>query len=131
MNRLKIVSGHLNPCYGEGTTKVWYTRPEHGRDFRMGVEWLKEHNQLPDPRLLGAIERTHVEVGCVNLDNLDDVYDAMQGERWSPRGEARSHIMDLGLAHTSMCVGDIIQKGTKFWMVDGAGFEYLGDANDA
>lgn len=39
---------------------------------------------------------------------LDDIYMLMQGEVWSPEGEAREFIQALGLKHTSMSIGDII-----------------------
>jgi len=42
-------------------------------------------------------------------DVLDAVYEAMQGHNWSPQGEARAMIEGLGLEHTSMSVGDVIQ----------------------
>lgn len=126
---LKTIAGRIDARYGTGTTVIWYTRPEFGRDFRMGVEFLREKNLVPDPCLVGAIERTHVALGYIDLDDLDLIYAMMQGERWSPTGGARGFIKELGLHHTSMTVGDIIQMGSKFWMVDSHGFEYLGDAN--
>ena len=33
----------------------------------------------------------------------------MQGENWSPRGEARPLIARLGLGHTSLSLGDVVQ----------------------
>jgi len=33
----------------------------------------------------------------------------MQGEIWSPNGEARPLIESLGLSHTSMSVGDVFE----------------------
>jgi hypothetical protein len=45
-----------------------------------------------------------VEAGC-----LDDAFRQMQGENWSPHGEARELLRSLGLGHTSMSVGDVLQ----------------------
>jgi hypothetical protein len=41
-------------------------------------------------------------------DDIDHVFHTMQGEVWSPNGEARSLIRALGLDHTSMSVGDLV-----------------------
>lgn len=46
----------------------------------------------------------------------------MQGENWSPNGEAKELIRPLGLKHTSMSVGDIISDGENYWMVAPVGF---------
>jgi hypothetical protein len=40
---------------------------------------------------------------------LFDIYLVMQGETWSPEGEARELILRSGLKHTSMSVGDLIE----------------------
>lgn len=40
---------------------------------------------------------------------LDEIWKLMQGEVWSPEGEARELIELLGLKHTSMSVGDLIE----------------------
>jgi hypothetical protein len=47
---------------------------------------------------------------------LDDAFWQMQGENWSPNGEARPLIQSLGLSHTSMMVGDVIQdEDDAYW----------------
>jgi hypothetical protein len=50
---------------------------------------------------------THVFVREVEADSLGHVFTQMQGEVWSPNGEARMLIEYLGLSHTSMSVDDI------------------------
>jgi hypothetical protein len=47
-------------------------------------------------------------VTTVHATSLDDAYLRMQGENWSPNGEARPLIKMLGLKHTSMSVGDCL-----------------------
>jgi hypothetical protein len=42
--------------------------------------------------------------------DLEEVFFLMQGEQWSPNGEARELIELLGLRHTSMSVGDLIHR---------------------
>jgi hypothetical protein len=50
----------------------------------------------------------YVFVGTQFAKSKDDVYARMQGDRWSPRGEARKLIKAIGLQHTSMSVGDVV-----------------------
>jgi hypothetical protein len=59
-------------------------------------------------------------------DEIADVWHTMQGEIWSPMGEARSLIKALGLEHTSMSVGDLIvdEEGSVF-EVDRIGFKEI------
>ena len=100
--------------------QVWYMRPEFFRNGIMGVKWLKEHGALPYKSNLGT---THVHLMERSARGLEDLWIAMQGENWSPNGEARSLIKDKGLQHTSMSVGDIAvdEKGTA-WIVDQFGW---------
>ena len=64
-------------------------------------------------------------LGDITADALDGVFMKMQGELWSPNGEARDLIRSLGLTHTSMSVGDLIADyhANKFYMVMPRGFE--------
>jgi len=62
----------------------------------------------------------------VAASDLDSVYTQMQGEIWSPNGEARQLIKSLGLSHTSMSVGDVIETPDgKFHEVDSIGFREI------
>jgi len=108
--------------WGLGKTRIWYMRPEFFRDGIMGVGWLEKRSLMPDPM---ALEKTHVCIGRVNETDLSSVFAMMQGESWSPNGEARSFIQARGLQHTSMSVGDVIQKGARAFIVDQAGFVKL------
>jgi hypothetical protein len=53
------------------------------------------------------IETTHQYLGFMLAQDLEDLYMRMQGDVWSPEGEARGLITLLGLRHTSMSVGDV------------------------
>jgi hypothetical protein len=46
----------------------------------------------------------------------------MQGENWSPQGEARDMVSNSNTGHTSMSVGDIMKVGSTYLMVDRFGF---------
>jgi len=105
--------------YALGSTRIWYMRPEFARDGMMGVNWLKQHGIMPDTR---ALAKTHVCIGLVEETYLEAVFRMMQGENWSPNGEARYYIKARGLQHTSMSVGDVVEKGGRFYIVDSMGF---------
>lgn len=74
-----------------------------------------------------TILQTHIYIKDVEANNVDDVYTMMQGEMWSPNGEARKLIQSKGLLHTSMSVGDVTYdcKDGKFYVVDFVGFKKL------
>lgn len=109
--------------YREGATEVWYMRPEVFRDLTMGSEFVLGYcrEAMPDPKNL---ERTHVLVGRIAAEP-EEVFELMQGDFWSPRGEARHLIERLGLRHTSMSVGDVIKVGERVLMIDSLGFYEL------
>jgi hypothetical protein len=80
--------------YGSGDTGVYYAKnPRFSLDQDLDA---------------GHLNKTHALVGYVNEKNPNKVFEMMQGEIWSPNGEARSLISKLGLRHTSMSVGDVV-----------------------
>ncbi len=122
MSTLNDIAGAIDPRYGTGTTKVWYMKPDFFRDGTMGPEWLEEKGLLPT---LPTLEQSHVCVGTLDVDHPEEAWGMMQGENWSPRGQANSFIWRLGLQHTSMSVGDIVQKDDALFLVAGCGFTRL------
>ena len=56
-----------------------------------------------------TLRSSHARLCIVEADSLDDAWRQMQGENWSPNGEARPLLESLGLSHTSMSVGDVIR----------------------
>lgn len=84
------------------TYAIWYMRPEW---FARGVTGEK----LPNP---DRLRDTHVHlidyVPRPSPHPLETIFCELQGEVWSPNGEARDMIRSKGLAHTSMSVGDVI-----------------------
>ena len=74
------------------------------------------------------LRHTHVRVTTVEADNRADAWLKMQGENWSPHGEARSLIERLGLSHTSMSVGDVLQdEEGEYWECLDLGWRRLED----
>lgn len=69
------------------------------------------------PRLtVAAMQSSHVRLCEIQADSLDDAWQRMQAEHWSPHGEARPLLERLGLSHTSMSVGDVIQdEDGTYW----------------
>ena len=61
---------------------------------------------------VSALAQSHVRLGEVEGEDLDEAWRQMQGENWSPHGEARGLLRSLGLSHTSMSVGDVLQDET-------------------
>jgi len=109
----------LADAYPEGSTEVWYWNDEAGRDMMMGANWLTKKGQMPTPETL---EQTHVKIGTLRETNPDKVFSMMQGENWSPQGEARDMVSNSNTGHTSMSVGDIMKVGSTYLMVDRFGF---------
>ena len=99
---------------------IWYMKPDW---FREGVCYAK-----PDK---ANLEATHVHL--MDVERADEVTEAsldgiwidMQGERWSPNGEARGLIKAKGLRHTSMSVGDVIVADGETYLCASVGFEKL------
>lgn len=113
-----------DPGFAKGQTRIWYMRPESFREYIAGYDWLRDQGiPIPDPKTIG---QTHIKLGSIKEADLDRVFSMLQGESWSPRGEARDLIRDLGLGHTSISVGDIVQTADgELLMVDSHGFRSL------
>lgn len=118
-------AAHYDAALGHGKTEIWYWKPEMSRDIMMGLAWLQTQvpEAYPEPYNLG---KTHIMLGRVKCKDLAHLFDIMQGEQWSPNGEARGLIKTLGLNHTSMSVGDIVVVDGSALFVDGMGWVKLG-----
>lgn len=77
----------------------------YSRDFEKSVIGTQE---LSKKDILDEV--THVNLKCCVADNIDDVFVKMQGENWSPNGEAYDLIVSKDLEHTSMSVGDVVHN---------------------
>lgn len=77
--------------------RVWYRRPEARR---LGAHDLS----------IKRIVDTHVVFDKIEADDPEQVFARMQGEVFSPNGEARHWVERLGLDHTSMSVGDVVEN---------------------
>jgi hypothetical protein len=102
----------INDVYPFGETKIWY----QNRSF-----WEKKNPFRPEVKL-SEIEETHTLLGFVDMTDLEEIFYKMQGEVWSPEGQARRLIETLGLVHTSMSIGDVVEIAGKFFVCDIEGF---------
>ena len=87
--------------------------------------YYKKDISLDADEAMQNFETNFVPVMRLDEENLEDVYFVMQAENWSPNGEARQAIEDLGLSHTSMSVGDVVEEietGRQF-IVDSFSYE--------
>lgn len=109
----------LEDVYPAGPTEIWFWKQDNGRDFMMGMKWLAKKGVEVNK---ASLQDTHVKIGTIAETNPEKVYMMMQGENWSPEGEARDIISKSGSGHTSMSVGDVLVIGGKLQMVDRFGF---------
>lgn len=115
----------LEDGLGKGSTEIWYMKPEYFRDFNMGWKFLiRHHGETTGKLKFSEIpQKSHILLGKIKEKNPGNIFRMMQGEIWSPYGEANNLIRKKGLHHTSMSVGDIIKVGNKILMVDMSGFK--------
>ena len=108
--------------FKKGSTEIWYWNKKYGRDFMIAFD-NKKFDKLIDPKNLS---NTHEKLGTVDENDLEKIYYNMQGENWSPEGEARTFIKGSGTGHTSMSMGDIIVVHGVVHVVAMAGFYKMG-----
>jgi len=104
-NGVVTVEDMTTPTTATKTFSIYYMRPDFFRDGIMGADWLKRHDKMPDA---SALDTTHIFLREIEADTPAHAFHLMQGENWSPNGEARGLIERKGLQHTSMSTGDII-----------------------
>lgn len=120
----------------KGDIKIWYQKNETRRAWYCGGIKRADLNKkdLAETHiLLGEIKGSYDEDNNYNNkpeflseeDQCEMIYMMLQGEAWSRFGEARALIQRLGLSHTSMDVGDVIQIQEKYWIVEPCGFKLL------
>jgi hypothetical protein len=102
--------------FEEGDVEIWYQTPKYFQDHA-GMD-----TDSCDPENL---EATHTLLGKCDEHDLEKVFYNMQGEIWSPEGEARDTIRIKGLAHTSMMMGDVVKRPDGVHVVDFMGFKKL------
>lgn len=116
---------HRNSGLRPGTTEIWYNRsavPSANTGSRLLAEICTSYRLDEEVPKLITLATTHVHLGSIAATDLESIYGMMQGEIWSPEGEANELILNKGLTHTSMHVGDVIKIGNRAWVVRFMGF---------
>jgi hypothetical protein len=113
----KTLNDVANPIFAKGSVKIWYVKKEWSRVFCFGPTGAAEQGIKFCP---GGPAPTHQLLGEIVGADLNVLFNVLQGENWSPNGEARDLVRDIG--HTSISVGDVIEKDGEYWMVDNFGF---------
>ena len=74
-----------------------------------------------DGELVGSdILNTHIKLGSIDAQDLNDVFQIMN--TWGQGAVTNEFLGNLGVNHTSMSVGDIIEIRGIYFMVDYNGF---------
>ena len=113
---------HRLPCLAPGPVKVWYLRPQVRWNDRLTDIMFGQFERI-NPR---ALRETHILLGKIDGgDSLEEVFRLLSGHQWSPRGEAKGLIEAMGLDHTDMRVGDLLETAEGIWVAASAGFEQI------
>jgi hypothetical protein len=114
--------------------KIYYVKDDFLRDFAMGTKFLTKHPDECEASIYDVDKcKYHELVNILPYDNeknlienMNYAFGVMQAERWSPNGEARELLDRIGTVHhTSMSVGDMIQMGKDFFVVENFGFYHI------
>jgi hypothetical protein len=100
-----------------GSTKVWYYRPECGRDAHFA-----DFGSMIDPENLG---KTHILLCQANFFTTEQIFIRLQdwpGDRFK---ETNDYLDSIGLAHTSMSIGDIAEIDGKLYLCVSHGWTTL------
>lgn len=81
-----------------GDTQVWYSRENVGNLTLTAAERFDVDNP----------KATHVRIAQVAGNELEWLYVVLQGEHWSPNGEANNFLHSVGATHTSLSCGDVL-----------------------
>lgn len=95
---------------------IWYCKPEYSQTYRN-----------PAKPTINRVKHTHVLLKSIDASCADEAWQKMQGEFWSPNGEANGLIAGLALDHTSMDIGDVAEIDGVWYRVEATGFSVLED----
>lgn len=102
------------PAANKGSIEVWYAK-----EPTFMADGVFQPNQ------------SHAKLGEVAYrHDWQTLYGPLQGDFWSPKGEARDFILGLGLRHTSMSVGDVLfvkppSGRSEAWQVSERGWRLI------
>lgn len=103
-----------------GPTEVFYMK---NFDWHTNVMFKEE---LPTIEQVKNFDE-YAHLASIKETEPERIFGALQGDIWSPNGEARKMIEGKGIGHTSMSVGDVVHLPDGRWLVTaGSGFEEIG-----
>jgi len=105
-----------------GNTEIWYQTKE---------SWEEGHGLGKISIDPNDLSKTHILLGKIKETSLEKIFQVMQGDIWSPLGEARGLIRSKGMVHTSMSVGDVVVVNGQVMMVDRVGFKEIKEIANA
>lgn len=109
--------------------KVHYMKQSIGIDRRVSICFgTKTPTKDEFDKHYACVKRFDTVVSDLNPEvYFENIFMLMQAENWSPNGEARDLIRSLGLSHTLMLVGDIIEvvETNSFYITRPMGFEKI------
>ena len=130
----------IHNAFSEGNVKVYYKKFDYGVGGGPAIKEMIIQNCVRGASAMKKcfgdyasdfvklyIEQTHVCLGEIKgTDNIDDLSFLLQGEIWSPEGEARNLIRNKNLCHTSISIGDMIEtEDGDLYLLSFSGFEKL------
>ena len=110
---------HGLPELAEGRTEIYYMRMGDtlgGERLSIlasfGVAGLTRHKPGDGFHswhpTVAQFQKHWTQIGKIACRDREVIFGVMQGEIWSPNGEARNLIRRIGMDHTSMSVGDMV-----------------------
>lgn len=118
---------HGLPELGVGPTEVYYLRmgdPIGAGGDRCGIlAQFGLGEGRPWHPTASQFLRLWKKVGSIACTDKERIFGLMQGEVWSPNGEARIMVRRDRLDHTSMSVGDMICIDGTYWICRATGWE--------
>jgi len=130
----------FHTAFNEGNVKVYYKKFDYGVGGGPAVKEMiiqncvrgadamkKKFGNYAQDFVKAYIDQTHVCLGKIKgTDNIDDLSFLLQGEIWSPEGEARDLIRSKNLCHTSISIGDMVEmENGDLYLLGFGGFEKL------
>ncbi len=94
---------------------IFYVKKEHFIKFIAG-------NVMPS---IADLQTTHSRLGTTELTDLEKIYVLMQAGHWTDNGKANGFLESLGVAHTSMSIGDVVKLKDKYYVVSTIGFQEI------
>lgn len=106
-----------------GSIGIWFARRKFKKKLRSGLARAR-HLGLDVTR--ATLEKTHAHLGNIEAADPETVLQLLDAELWNPNGEAIDWLDSLGVDHTSISCGDVIDFRGRLLFVDlNSGFSEL------